>query len=65
MGELKEDWEEASFRCPECGEALSYKLVKVKNRTINIAFFCEGAGDDVFSFEIATRAQVRQVPACL
>jgi predicted RNA-binding Zn-ribbon protein involved in translation (DUF1610 family) len=54
MGGFEEEWEETSFHCPECGSALAYKLVKGQNRTVNIAFWCEGAGDDLFTFEIAT-----------
>jgi predicted RNA-binding Zn-ribbon protein involved in translation (DUF1610 family) len=54
MVELEEEWEETSFHCPECGSALSYKLVKGQNGTVNMAFWCEGAGDDLFTFEIAT-----------
>ena len=54
MQESEEEWEEASFCCPECGSVLSYNLVKGKNGTINIAFCCEGAGEDLFTFEIAT-----------
>ena len=53
-GEDEEEWEETSFCCPECGGILSYKLVNDKNGTVNIAFFCEGAGEDLFTFEIAT-----------
>ena len=45
MVELEEEWEETSFHCPECGSALSYKLVKGQNGTVNMAFWCEGAGD--------------------
>jgi hypothetical protein len=40
--------------CPKCGGILSSKLVKGKNGTVNIAFWCEGAGEDLFTFEIAT-----------
>jgi hypothetical protein len=54
MEESGEEWEEASFYCPECGSVLSHDLVRGKNGTINIAFCCEGAGDDLFTFEIAT-----------
>jgi hypothetical protein len=54
MEESGEEWEEASFCCPECGGVLSYKLVNGKNGTVKIAFFYEGAGEDLFTFEIAT-----------
>jgi len=54
MEESGEEWEEASFCCPECGGVLSHDLVRGKNGTINIAFYCEGAGEDLFTFEIAT-----------
>ena len=48
------EWKETDFACPECGEILSHTLVKGKKGTVNVAFFCEGAGEDVFTFEIAT-----------
>jgi hypothetical protein len=54
MDEFEEDWEEDSFCCPECGGVLSHKLVKGENGTVNVAFWCEGAGEDLFSFEIST-----------
>ena len=53
MEKNEKEREETSFYCPECGSALSYKLVNGQNGTVNIAFWCEGAGDDLFTFEIA------------
>ena len=46
--------EESFFRCPECGEVLSSVLEEDGYQRISIQFFCEGAGDDVFSFRIKT-----------
>ena len=54
MGEIEGEWAETCLCCPECGSALSRKLVAGRNDTVNVAFFCEGAGDDLFTFEIAT-----------
>lgn len=54
MDEFEGEWEETSFYCSECGGILSYKLVNGQNGTVNIAFCCEGAGEDLFTFEIAT-----------
>ena len=41
--------------CPECGEPLSVSIERdEKTGEIKIVFFCEGSGDDRFSFEILT-----------
>ena len=46
--------EERPF-CPECGDPLSISVEKDdETGEIKIEFFCEGAGDDVFSFQIST-----------
>ncbi|MCP8307690.1 MAG: hypothetical protein H3Z54_03240 [archaeon] len=46
---------EREAHCPECGDILSVSVEKDrKTREIKIRFFCEGAGDDVFEFEILT-----------
>ncbi len=42
------------FKCPLCGEPLSMNLSRDSRGKFHIEFFCEGAGDDSFSFEIAT-----------
>ena len=41
--------------CPECGDQLSHSVEKDDaTGEIKIVFFCEGAGDDEFSFQILT-----------
>jgi hypothetical protein len=40
--------------CPECGSALSSELYEDGEQRISINFFCEGAGEDRFSFRIKT-----------
>ena len=41
--------------CPECGDELTPEVRKdVETGEIRILFWCEGAGDDHFSFEIST-----------
>jgi len=41
--------------CPECGDPLSHNVEKDEETgEIKIVFFCEGAGDDEFSFQILT-----------
>lgn len=42
------------FKCPECGYPLSCDLIKDKKGQFKMEFFCEGVGDDLFHFEIAT-----------
>jgi hypothetical protein len=42
------------FKCPECGAYLCTDFQKEKGGKIAIEFFCDGAGDDVFSFRIST-----------
>jgi len=54
VDEFEEEWRETYWYCPEYGNALSHKLINGSNGTVNIAFWCEGAGDDLFTFEIAT-----------
>ena len=44
----------AFFECPECGSILSSELHEDGEQKISIHFFCEGAGEDKFSFKIAT-----------
>jgi len=46
---------ERAALCPECGEPLSISVeLDEETNEIKIVFFCEGAGDDVFAFEILT-----------
>ena len=46
--------EERPF-CPECRDPLSILMEKDdETGEIKIGFFCEGAGDDEFSFQILT-----------
>ena len=46
--------EERPF-CPECGDPLSISVEKDDDTgEIKIVFFCEGAGDDEFCFQILT-----------
>ena len=40
------------FRCPLCGGPLSMDLCEDCEGKFVIEFFCEGEGDDRFSFEI-------------
>lgn len=41
--------------CPECGDPLSVSVETDEDtEEIKIRFFCEGAGDDVFEFQILT-----------
>jgi hypothetical protein len=41
--------------CPECGYPLTgIKVLKDKRGKITIEFFCDEAGEDRFSFQIAT-----------
>ena len=42
------------FKCPECDEYLSFDFSKDRKGKVKIEFYCEGAGDDRFSFEIST-----------
>ena len=42
------------FRCPECGSILSSELHEDGYQKISMHFFCEGAGEDRFSFRIKT-----------
>jgi uncharacterized protein (UPF0212 family) len=43
-----------AFKCPECGEYLSFDFLKDKEGKVKIEFYCEGAGDDMFSFKMST-----------
>lgn len=52
---------EREFKCPECGESLSVDVSKDKKGKVRMEFFCEGNGDDRFSFEIATGLTNRDV----
>lgn len=41
--------------CPECGDPLSVSVDKNrKTGRIEITFWCEGAGEDIFEFQILT-----------
>ena len=42
--------------CPECGyELTGFRVLKDdKTAEITIEFFCDGAGEDIFSFQILT-----------
>lgn len=41
--------------CPECGDPLSVSIDKNrKTGKIEIAFWCEGAGGDIFEFQMLT-----------
>jgi predicted RNA-binding Zn-ribbon protein involved in translation (DUF1610 family) len=41
--------------CPECGEHLCVSVDRDrKSGKLKIVFWCEGAGDDAFEFEILT-----------
>ena len=42
------------FKCPQCGYPLSMDVTKDGRGKFRIEFYCEGGGDDAFSFEIAT-----------
>lgn len=46
--------EEEYFTCPECGYPLSTCFSKDRKGKFAIEFFCEGPGEDEFSFQIAT-----------
>jgi hypothetical protein len=49
------------FKCPECGDSLSVDFQKDKQGKITIEFYCEGAGDDKFSFQISTGLKNKDV----
>ncbi len=42
------------FKCPECGDPLSMYVTKDNVGNFKFEFFCEGGGDDKFSFQIIT-----------
>jgi hypothetical protein len=42
------------FKCPICGYPLSMDITRDSRGKCKIEFYCEGYGDDAFSFEIAT-----------
>jgi hypothetical protein len=58
LGEVMTD---LVFKCPECGDPLSVDFQKDKEGKVSIEFFCEGAGDDAFSFQISTGLKNKDV----
>jgi hypothetical protein len=42
------------FICPECGYPLSVDFSEDENEELVIEFYCEGPGEDTFSFQIHT-----------
>ena len=42
------------FKCPLCVSPLSIDVSKDGHGKFKIEFYCEGGGDDRFSFELAT-----------
>ena len=56
--------EEKSFRfiCPECGYPLSVYFTEDENEELVIEFYCEGPGEDTFSFQLKTGVSNEDIP---
>jgi hypothetical protein len=62
---MEDEEQEEYFTCPECGHPLSRWFSTDEYGNLVIEFFCDGAGEDRFHFQIETDIADEELDALL